>query len=195
MIKAGNYIFALSSTSAQSVTVLNVSDYSVALKITGMSVGFAHTTDGGIWAAGGTSLIRIDPTTLAVQTTTLPFTAYGSWGAWHPGSITASTKENIVFLANNGTFSGGKTIYKYIVGNAASLSAPFISIATGKELYGAGIGYNASSNQLIVNTVQSGFGANYAVNDLDFYDAASGSLQKDVLHTGYYFPATLVFHQ
>ena len=191
MITAGNYVFVLSQT--QGVVILNVADYSVAKTIPGMLVAFAKTPDGSVWAAGGTSLIKINPTTLAVTTITVPFTVYGSWDAWHPGSITASTTENAIYLADNNTWYGGTTIYK-CTGTAASLSTPFITLPTGKELYGAGVGYNAALNQLVVNTVKSGFGTNYSVNDLDFYNTTTGALIKDVPFSGYYFPATFVFH-
>jgi hypothetical protein len=192
MIKAGNYIFVLSQTSG--VVILNASNYTVAKTIPGMLVAFAKTPDGSVWAAGGTSLVKINPATLAVTTITVPFTVYGSWAAWHPGSITASTTQNAVFFAKNGTWSGGTSIYKYIDGNAASLNAPFVTIAAGKELYGAGVAYNALNNQLVVNTVQSGFGTNYSVNDLDFYNAVTGALISDLPFSGYYFPAVVVFH-
>jgi hypothetical protein len=192
MIQSGSYIFVLSQTSG--VVILNASNYSVAKTIPGMLVAFAKTPDGSVWAAGGTSLVKINPATLAVTTITVPFTVYGSWVAWHPGSITASTTQNAIFFAKNGTWNGGTTIYKYIDGNAASLNAPFITIATGKELYGSGVAYNASNNQLVVNTVKSGFGTNYSVNDLDFYDTTSGALISDLPFSGYYFPAVVVFH-
>lgn len=192
LIKAGNYIFALSQSTG--VVVLNASTYAVVSIIGGMEVGFARSKDGAIWAAGGTQLVRIDPATLAVQSIAVPFTVNGSWGAWHPGSITASTTENAIFLAKNGPYSGGTEIYKYTAGNNASFTTPFITIPAGKELYGAGLGYNTKLNQLIITTVKSGYGTNYSVNDLYFYDASSGAQSKDISYTGYYFPATPVFH-
>jgi hypothetical protein len=191
MIKSGNYIFVLSQS--KGVVVLNVADYSVAATIQGMVVAFTKTPDGSVWAAGGTSLIKINPTTLAVTTVTLPFTANSTWFAWHPGSITASTQTNTVYIANNGTFSGATTIYRYIDGNAASLASPFITIPAGKELYGSGIGYVPQTNQLAVTTVKSGFGVNYGVNDLYFYDL-NGTQVGDLAYSGYYFPAIPVFH-
>lgn len=191
MIKSGNYIFVLSQS--KGVVVLNIADYSVAKTISGMVVAFTKTPDGSVWAAGGTSLIKINPSTLAVTTITLPFTANGTWFAWHPGSITASTQNNTVYIANNGTFSGGTTIYRYIDGNAASLTSPFITIPAGKELYGSGVGYVPQTNQLAITTVKSGFGTNYGVNDLYFYDL-NGTQVGDLQYSGYYFPAIPVFH-
>ncbi|HEY8930303.1 MAG TPA: DUF5074 domain-containing protein [Mucilaginibacter sp.] len=192
MTSSGNYIFVLSQS--QGVVVLNASNFSVAKTIPGMLVAFAKTPDGSVWAAGGTSLIKINPATLAVTTITVPFTVNGSWAAWHPGSITASTSSNIVYLAQNNTWYGGTNIYKYIDGNAASLNAPFITVPVGKELYGSGVAYNASNGQLVVNTVKSGFGNNYSTNDLDFYNATTGALISDLPFSGFYFPALVVFH-
>lgn len=193
MVKAGNYIFALSETDG--LIILNVSDYSVVKKIAGLTVGFAKTPDGSIWAAGGTSLVKINSTSLAVTTVTLPFTVNDSWGAWHPGSITASTKENSIFIAKNDIYSGANTIYKYTDGNAASLTSPFITTATGKITYGAGIAYNAFTNQLVVTTIEAGYGTHDSVNDLDFYDPTTGALIKDIGYNGFFYPATPVFNQ
>jgi len=192
LIKAGNYVFALSQSAG--VVVLNASNYTIAKTIPGLEVAFARSKDGAIWAAGGNQLVRIDPATLDVQNITVPFTVNGSWGAWHPGSIAASTTENTIFLAKNGPYSGGTEIYKYTPGNSTSFTTPFITVPAGKELYGAGLAFNAKLNQLVVSTVKSGYGINYSVNDLFFYDASSGSQTKDIPYTGYYFPATFVFH-
>jgi uncharacterized protein DUF5074 len=192
MIKSGNYIFVLSESAG--VVVLNASTYAIVKTIAGMTVAFARTTDGTVWAAGGTRLLSINASTLDTATVALPFTVNDQWAAWHPGSITASTAENAVFIGDNGTETGATAIYKYIVGTPSSLSTPFINIASGKETYGAGIGYDASANHLVVTTVKSGFGTNYSVNDLDIYNAGTGALITDLGYTGYYFPAILVFH-
>ncbi|GAA4313216.1 DUF5074 domain-containing protein [Mucilaginibacter gynuensis] len=186
VIKAGNYIFLLSQT--EGVLVLNAGDYSIAKKIPNVSVAFAKTPDGTVWCAGGKSLIKINPANLETQTIAVPFDVHGSWGAWHPGSITASTKANVVYLAKNGPWSGGTTIYKYD-GSASSLNNAFITLPAGKELYGAGLGYNTRFNHLIVTTVQSGYGVNYSFNNVYFHDATTGSLKKDLAYRGYFFPA------
>jgi hypothetical protein len=192
MIKSGSYVFALSQTAG--MIVLNASTHAIVKTIAGMTVAFAKTSDGSVWAAGGTRLLKIDSSTLDTVTVALPFTVNNSWAAWHPGSITASTSENAVFIANNATETGATTIYKYIVGTPSSLSAPFININTGDELYGSGIGYDASNNTLVVTTVQSGFGSNFSVNDLDIYNAGTGALNSDLGYSGFWFPAIPVFH-
>lgn len=192
MTKSGNDIFTLSANDG--VVVLNAANYSIAKKIPGMLVGFAQTGDGSVWAAGDSSLLKINSSNLETQTIKLPFEVHGTWGFWHPGSITASTEENAVFIGANGSYSGGLSIYKYVNGSSSSVNTPFINIATGKELYGKGLAYKGSGDELVVTTVQSGFGENYSFNELVFYSASTGSVSKDVPHIGYFFPAMPVFH-
>ncbi len=192
MVKAGNYIFILSASDG--VDVLSAADYSIVKTIPDMVVGFAVTPDGSVWAAGNKTLVKINSSSLTVSSTALPFDINGTFGFWHPGSITASTKDNTIFIGNNGAYTGATTIYRYKDGDASTLTAPFINIAGGKELIGKGLVYNASKDQLIVSTVESGYGTHYLVNDLDFYDVSTGSLIKDLPFSGYYFPATYAFH-
>lgn len=193
LMKVGNYIFALSQS--KGVVIINATTNAIEKTITGAVVGFAKTTDGSVWAGGGTTLFKINSTDLTVENITVPFTIYGSWGAWHPGSITASTRENAVFLAKNGTFSGGREIYKYIPGNAATLTQPFITLPTGKSLYGSGVAYDPAKNKVILTTVLTGFGESFKTNNMYFHDATSAALSDTYTYTGYYFPSIIVFHQ
>lgn len=190
IVKSNGYIFALSAT--QGVVVINATTLKVEKTIASMVLGFAVTDDKKVWAAGGTKLINIDSSTLEVKEVALGFTAYGSWGAWHPGSITAA--KNNVFIAKNGSWSGGKQIYKY-TGNVASLSAPFITLSGANILYGAGIGYDSKKNTLVVNTVNEGWGENFSINNLYLYNADSGLKTNSVAFSGYHFPAVPVFQQ
>jgi len=191
MIKSGNFVFTLSASAG--CVILNSSN-TIVKTIAGVAVGFTKTTDGAVWCAGGTTLTRIDPTTLATTTVTLPFTAYDSWAAWHPGSIVASTSQNAVFIVANGTWQGGTTIYKYVVGSPSSLSTPFVTIPSTRQTYGAGIGYDASNDHLVVTEVQAGGTTNYSVNDLVIYNATTGALISDLPYNGYWFPTIMVFH-
>ncbi|MFG4001096.1 DUF5074 domain-containing protein [Flavobacterium aquidurense] len=190
IVKANGYIFALSAS--KGVIVINASTLAVEKTIPGIVLGFAVTDDKKVWAAGGKNLISIDSNTLEVKEIALGFQAYGSWGAWHPGSIAAA--KNDVFIAKNGSFSGGKQVYKYN-GTPESLTTPFITLTDSNILYGAGIGYDRKKNTLVVNTVNEGFGANFAINNLYLFNANSGAKTGSVNFSGYYFPAVSVFHQ
>jgi hypothetical protein len=195
MISAGNYIFVLSANDG--LDILNASDLSLKKTIPGIQVGFAKAMDGSIWAAGGANdsmLVKIDPSTLDTTNVALPFEVESTFGFWHAGSIAASTKENSIYLGYNTAYTGAMAIYKYVIGTPSSVNTPFINIASGKETYGAGIVYNPGKDQLVVTTVQSGYGVGFSVNDLDFYSPASGALITDQSYSGYYFPALPFFH-
>lgn len=192
MVKEGNYIFVMSFS--KGVIVLNASDYSLVKTFAGLTVAFARTPDGALWAAGGTTLVRIDPSSLDTTQVTLPLAAASSAGAWHPGSITASTTENAVFLGAGTSSYFPNQIYKYVSGSGNAVQSPFISIASGKALYGAGLAFDPAKKRLVVSTVETGYGTHYSANDLDFYDPSTGSILKDVPYSGYYFPAVTVFH-
>ena len=193
MMMAGNYIFVLSASDG--LDILHATDYSIAKNSPGITVGLARSLDGMVWAAGGDSLlVKIDPSTLDTGNVKLPFEINGTFGYWHPGSITASAKENAVYIAYNQSYTGATAIYKYVDGTPSSNGQPFIQITAGKELYGSGLSYNAAKDELVVSTVESGYGTHYSVNDLNFYSPADGTQIKDIPYTGYFFPAMAFFH-
>ncbi|TXE07787.1 DUF5074 domain-containing protein [Gelidibacter salicanalis] len=189
MMKVGEHIFVLSQR--EGVIVLNAATYEVEKRIPDMALGFAITEDHTVWAAGGTSLVKINPSTLETKTIDLGFKANSSWGAWHPSSITASA--NTVFIAKNGSFGGGNEIYSYS-NDPSSLQTPFIKLPETEVLYGPGLAFNQAKGQLVVRTVRDGWGENFSYNKLHFYNANSGVLEKTVAYDGYYFPASPVFH-
>jgi Domain of unknown function (DUF5074)/PKD-like domain len=194
MIKSGSYVFVMSETDG--VVALNSNDFSLAKKLVAADLGFAMTPDGTIWAGQAKYLFAINPQSLKVDTIPSPFTLYGTWGAWKAGMITASTVENAVFIgkALDEWGASGQEIYKYSVGNTASLQTPFITIPASRSLYGAGVRYNPGNNTLVVTDMKSGYGQNSKDNALYIYDASSGGLKKSVAYTGFFFPAMPVFN-
>ncbi|MEC5147416.1 DUF5074 domain-containing protein [Chitinophaga sp. 212800010-3] len=193
MTLAGNYVLVLSQ--ADGIVALNTSDLSVAQKLGKADVGFTTTPDGKVWAAMNNSLYSIDANTLHIDTVAVPFSIYGSWGAWNVGMLTASSTENAVFIGKTNPWgAGGNQIYKYAVGNPNSLQAPFVTIPAGRELYGAGVRYNPGNNTIVVTDVKSGYGQNYKDNALYIYDAGSGALKKTVSYSGFFFPSVPVFN-
>ena len=191
MLKAGKYIFMHSATNG--MLIFNAADYSLNQKMKNVTMGFAQTPNGKVWYTGGKYLYQIDPQTLVKDSVDLKFTTYAAWGAWHPSSIVASTKENAVYVLKNASFSGGSEVYKYVYGNNASIDVPFITNPAKQIFYGKGIGFDSRQNQIVIQTVQSGFGANFAINNLFFYDTV-GNLKKTLTYDGYYFPSITVFN-
>ncbi|NML35804.1 DUF5074 domain-containing protein [Chitinophaga sp. G-6-1-13] len=193
MVKAGNYVFVMSESAG--IVVLNANNFSIAATLVKADIGLAVTPDGTVWAGQGQNLYAINSTTLAVNTTALPFPVYGAWGAWNATMITASTIENAVFIAKTKDWGiNGKEIYKYQPGNAASLQTPFITLPADRELYGAGFRYNPANNTLVATGVEPGYGTHFEKNTLFIYNATSGAVVKSIPYTGYFFPAIPVFN-
>jgi len=192
MLKAGKYVYTLSQDDG--AVIYNLEDLTVAKKIKGVTLGFAQTPNNKVWYTKGKFLYSSDPVTLAADSVELPFTPASTWSIWFSSPIIASTKENTVFLLKSPSFGGGKMLYKYTEGNPATLQQPFITTPDKQSFYKKNLGYYAKTNQIVVTTVQDGYGENYGVNNIYFYGAASGNLVKQISYSGYYFPAMFVFH-
>lgn len=190
MVKAGDYVFAASQT--YGLAVINTTTFAVTKTIANVRMGPVTGYDGNVWVTGDSVLVRINKETLAADTVKLPIRTYSAWSAWHSTSMAASTSENAVFFIQNGSFSGGTNVYKYISGNPNSVAVPFITLPDGQYSYGAGIGYNKTNNELIITTLNGAYTGN--VNRVLIYDAATAVLKKTLTYNGYYFPAMPVFH-
>ncbi|MBS0032101.1 DUF5074 domain-containing protein [Chitinophaga sp. 22321] len=201
MMVAGEYVFVL--TEGDGIVVLKTSDYSIVKKYPKGTMGFARTKDGAVWAAGDSALVRIDPVSLAVTETKVPFKVTNPWAlwAWRSGSITASASGNDVYIAERkdgpgigGTIEySGTKIYKYTPGNAASFAAPFITIPGDQYFYGSAVRFNERTKELVVLTLTDEWGSSND-NRWLFYDAATGALKQTVRYPGYYFSALPVFY-
>ncbi|MCW3465472.1 DUF5074 domain-containing protein [Chitinophaga nivalis] len=201
MLLSGNYIFTL--TKDDGIVILQASNYSIVKKHAKGTIGFARTNDGAVWAAGDSALVRIDPVTLQITETKLPFKVTNAWAylSWRSGSITAGKAGNVVYIAARKEAPGiggmleygGTTVYRYIPGTPSSLSAPFITLPAGHYFYGSAVRYNDAKQELVVPTLGAEWG-NSNNNRWLIYNANTGALKQTVQYTGYYFPALPVFH-
>lgn len=190
MIKAGNYIFVHAQT--EGIVAYNATTMAFAGSFGTANLCFALGKDGAVYAAKTDSLIRINPATLARTAIKLPFTTPSPWGAWRHSAITASTTDSAIFIVKNNGFAGGTTLYRYVIGNTASLTTPFITLPAGQYFYGAGAAYDKSNNTLVMTTLNGAMTGN--VNTVLRYNASTGALINSVVYNGWYFPAMPVFH-
>jgi len=172
MWKKGDYVYLLQSNGAK---IVSSGNYSLVKSFSNINRGFAQTPNGKVWASTGSRLIAID-NNLDTAGVPLPV-AIGTFGLDAPTRITASTKENAVF------YHSGKAIYKYVDGNAASLSQPFISITEDPFMVYGAICYDKNKDYIVVNGIQ-GYGAASTVNYLLIYNASTGALVKRVKYGG-----------
>ncbi|KEQ28205.1 hypothetical protein N180_00790 [Pedobacter antarcticus 4BY] len=191
MLKNGDYVYVLQSNGAK---ILSASNYSFVKSFSNLSRGFAETPNGKVWASTGSRLIAID-SKLDTVGVAIPV-SLGSSGLDAPTRITASTKENAVF------YHSGKSIYKYIDGNASTLAKPFITITEDPFMVYGAIRYDRNKDYIVVNGIQ-GYGAASTVNYLLIYNASTGALVKKIKYGGdgvtvdfskIFFPDLTVFH-
>lgn len=191
MLKKGDYVYLLQSNGAK---IVSADNYLLLKSFSNINRGFAQTPNGKVWASTGTRLIAIDHNldTVGVRLAV----SVGAFGLDAPTRITASTKENAVF------YHSGKAIYKYLDGNAASVTQPFINITEAPFMVYGAIRYDKNKDYIVVNGIQ-GYGAASAVNFLLIYNASTGELVKKIKYGGdgvtadfnkIFFPNLTVFH-
>jgi hypothetical protein len=185
LIKAGNYIFAL--TADKGIVALKTSDYSIAKVIGAATTGFAIGKDGSVWAASVNALLKINPSTLAVDTIPTTFDIFYNEFNYNSGAIVASATENAVYVT-----SEYNAVYKYVAGNAASLTTPFINVPADHYLFGKGIAYNAKRGELVLSTTDNVFGGQK--NTIYTYSATTGTQKDAFTYNGAYYPAMILFH-
>jgi len=190
MLQYGDRVFALTRDSG--IVVFRSTNYSTIKKLGQADFGFAAAKDGLIYAAKDNKLWGMNPNNLAADTITLPFTTTSPWGAWRSVPMTTSSKDNSVYIAPPDGWAGGTKIYRYLKGNASSVSEPFFTLPGGEYFYGAAIAYNAWKNEIVATATNSSYGGN--VNYLYFINATSGAVNKKITFNGYHFPAMLLMY-
>lgn len=189
MLQSGDYIFA--HTAVDGLVVLDVATYGIVKKPYKATIGFVEAKDGLIYGAKDSLLMSIHPQTLKLDSVKMPFRAVSPWGAWRSVNMTASTKDNIVYIVRPGAGWGyGNKLYRYVAGDAASIHEPFITLPDEQYFYGSGVTYDHRNNELVVTTINGQFSG--STNRLLFYDATTGTLKKTVTFEGWYFPAMVV---
>ena len=170
------------------IHVINTTTWAVEKTFDYGKSGLTVSKDGMIWSTHDNLLLKINPYTLEMETIAMPNdikATYNPW-AWTAGSLTASIQENALF------FVSGMNVYKYVIGDIASLNSPLFTIPAGRMIYGTGMSVDPKSNQVLVTTIV-GYGQDAAKNNLYFYDGTTGSLKKNLFYEGIWFPSMILF--
>lgn len=195
MVRAGSYVFA----AKQSVGVLVIDAATHTLHTTIELPTISTLTlarDGGVWAADGSSLVRIDAATLDTRVRPLPegCRVAGTWGAWNAGSLCAACGENFLYFADE----PHKRIVRYDI-DSDELNTEFFTLPDQDKEYvqqfqGAGLRVEPQSGRLFVSTTQAGYLSHYMNNWIHVVDGHSGELLDTVeLERYYWFMAMPVF--
>lgn len=198
MVRTSQYVFAVKQSAG--ILVIDPKTNTLIQTISGAFHSVVQAKDGSVWAIQNQKLININPTNFA--TTEYPLstaTQYlGSWGAWNAGSFTYSNQQNALYWMNSvNAFTSGAKVIKFDV-TTKTLVDNFITIpgqeGTFKQIpYGAALRVNPVSDELILNTTESGYGAHYQKNWIHTYSNTGALLNTKTLNDYYWFPAVTVF--
>ncbi|WP_423735310.1 DUF5074 domain-containing protein [Chitinophaga caseinilytica] len=189
MVKSGNYVFAHSNNDG--MIVLNATTYAVAGKPFKATVGFVTGKNGRIYGAKDSLLMSVHPTTFVKDSVKMPFASVNPFGAWRSVQMASSTVNDHIFIIQPAAnWQYGTKLYRYVVGNAASLAAPFITLPAGQYFYGSGVNYDHHTDELVITTINGPYTG--SENRVLFYNAQTGALKKTIRYDGWYFPAMTV---
>lgn len=197
MIRTSQYVFAVKQ--AVGILVIDPNTDAMISTIPGSFHSVVQAKDGSVWAIQDQKLIKINPTTFATTAYNIPTTKYiGAWGAWNAGSFTASSQNNVLYWINSvSSFVSGTQIVKFDVTNG-TFNETFAAIpgqtGTYKQIpYGAALRVNPVTDELILNTTESGYGTHYQNNWIHTYDNNGNLINTKKLDDYYWFPAVAVF--
>ncbi|MCM0666863.1 DUF5074 domain-containing protein [Flavobacterium tyrosinilyticum] len=197
MIRTSQYVFAVKQSAG--ILVIDPKTNTVVKNISGAFHSVTQAKDGSVWGIQNKKIINIDPLTFATIEYAMPTTQYlGSWGAWNAGSFTYSNKQNALYWMNSiNSFNSGVQIIKFDVATK-TFNESFATLpgqtGTYKQIpYGAALRIDPVSDQIIVNTTESGFGAHYQKNWVHTYDTTGQLIDTKTLNDYYWFPAMTVF--
>ena len=188
MVRAGSYVFA--AKQSVGVLVIDAATHTLHTTIELPTVStLTLARDGGVWAADGSSLVRIDVATLETRIRALPegCRVAGTWGAWNAGSLCAAYGENLLYFADE----SHRRIVRYDIDND-ELNTGFFTLPDQDKKYvqqfqGAGLRVESQSDRLFVITTESGYLSHYMNNWIHVVDGHSGELLDTVELERYYW--------
>ncbi|AJA68506.1 DUF5074 domain-containing protein [Myroides odoratimimus] len=136
--------------------------------------GYTQVTldkNGIVWAGKGSEIERINPKdtqdTKAYNIAAAPI--QGKWGAWNPGSMSPSMKEDAIYwIANDGAWNGGNKIAKFDT-KTGELNSEFYELGqddmgNNLEFYAAGLRVDPIKDDLVLLIKRPGWGSNGSYN-------------------------------
>ncbi|SHM14819.1 DUF5074 domain-containing protein [Chryseobacterium polytrichastri] len=197
MIRTSQYVFVVTQTGG--ILVINPNTHTVINTIPGSFYSIVQAKDGSVWAIQQQKLININPTTFATTEYPIPTTKYiGDWGAWYAGRLTYSNQQNALYWINSiNAFSAGSQIVKFDV-TAKTFNETFASIpgqgGTFRQIpYGAALRINPVTDELILNTTESGGLAHFQKNWIHTFSNTGTLTNTKTLNDYYWFPSVAVF--
>jgi len=197
MIRTSRYVYAVKQ--AVGILVINPETNAVVTTIQGSYHSVVQAKDGSVWTVQDQKVVSINETTFATTAYNIPSTKYiGPWGAWNAGSFTASVQNNTLYWINSvNSFVSGTQIVKFDV-TSKTFNENFATLpgqtGTYKQIpYGAALRVHPVTDELILNTTESGYGAHYQNNWIHTFGNDGTLINTKKLDDYYWFPAMAVF--
>lgn len=197
MIRTSQHVYAVTQNGG--ILVINPNTNAIVQTIAGAFYSIVQAKDGSIWAIQQQKLVNINPATFATTEYAIPTTKYiGDWGAWYAGRLTYSTQQNALYWINSiSSFASGTKIVKFDA-TSKTFNENFATIpgqdGTYKQIpYGAALRVNPVTDELILNTTESGYGAHYQKNWIHTFNNTGVLTNTKTLNDYYWFPAITVF--
>lgn len=203
MERVGKYVFASQATAGLQVIDPTTDKVVKTIPMDGNS-GLVVSKDGYVWLVAGSKLLRVNPVSLDAMEVAIPNSIASQWGVWKPDQICASYDENAFYYAYGGSWTQDKLgKLKILEDGTLEEDSDFqFTMPEGESnsqiFYGV-IRIDPHSGNLIVATVQSGYGDNYSYNWIHWVNPKTGNIEKTVQlkddsgNNYYWFPSLPVF--
>ena len=197
MIRTSRYVYAVKQ--AVGIFVIDPDTNTVITTIPGSYHSIVQAKDGSVWTVQDQKVVNINENSFATTVYNIPTTKYiGPWGAWNAGSFTASVQNNTLYWINSvNSFVSGTQIVKFDV-TSKTFNENFATLpgqtGTYKQIpYGAALRVHPVTDELILNTTESGSGTHYQNNWIHTFDNNGNLTNTKKLDDYYWFPAMAVF--
>ena len=197
MIRTSRYVYAVKQ--AVGIFVIDPDTNTVITTIPGSYHSIVQAKDGSVWTVQDQKVVNINENSFATTVYNIPTTKYiGPWGAWNAGSFTASVQNNTLYWINSvNSFVSGTQIVKFDV-TSKTFNENFATLpgqtGTYKQIpYGAALRVHPVTDELILNTTESGYGTHYQNNWIHTFDNNGNLTNTKKLDDYYWFPAMAVF--
>lgn len=193
------YVFIINSANnALAYKADELSSTATPVTLGSAKVGFVQSKDGYVWAANGSTLLKIDTYDLSVSEVTISAQIQSSTAPWKQVSWVASSKENVMYVASS-SWSTASSVFKYDI-DTNTVTENFLTtsdIDNHSYFYATSLYFEPVLGELFCSTIK-GYGGDSAYNGLFSFDE-SGTKKTSVLYDTtdlggkeMFFPAMMV---
>ena len=178
MLEVGGKVFAVNY--GGNIVVIDPETLTIEKTLEGTYYAMLMANDGNIWASTtGTSIVKINPYTYAVESKTVDYDVPNSPWAWTADSFFASAKENKIYWKENSGWSSPMKVYCYDI-DTETTSMIIDNTGDKYEFYGAGMRMSPLDGNIYAAMEEAGWKPGCAMR---VYSAEGEMLSDQELHS------------